>query len=66
MEKEKCPECKGDLIENDEEIWCSKCGLVMGDPIDDRGDSFDQSGMVFRPKPTLPGTPLDPTDFGYK
>ena len=31
MAQEKCPECKGVLVERNNEIYCPKCGLVIED-----------------------------------
>ncbi len=29
MKPKKCPECKGEIVDDGEDIYCKKCGLVM-------------------------------------
>lgn len=42
MAQEKCPECNGNIVYRDDEIYCQKCGLV----IDDEPIVFTEEKMV--------------------
>ena len=41
MIEDCCPECKGKLINNDTEIYCESCGLVIGEPIERSGQTYE-------------------------
>ncbi len=57
MEEETCPDCKGKLSYKQDEIYCTKCGLVVDDsPVDFGRDDYDNNES--RNKQNRTGAPI--------
>lgn len=36
MKPKICPECKGELVDDNEDVYCKKCGLVIEEVISNK------------------------------
>ncbi|MEK6885186.1 MAG: hypothetical protein AABY22_36480 [Nanoarchaeota archaeon] len=68
MEKDEiCPECGKVVVEDEKEVWCKGCGLVIREVVDIGVSKIydkETNDLTQLSKPVELGQPLEPTEIG--